>query len=186
MVEFLNQVAKNAFESDKDKVNLAELRKIVTVALQPYVSDHADIVLGHMHPISDKNGFSSEIFMQDVPADDVPIVQRALNAGSTLDYVQRDERKEERDRFYVHKEFYRTLAMISAEHPKYGRRLTFGHQQLMPPEAPAADGGTLAAPEGGTMIAGRNGTAAPQITNETVNPAVAAPVAGQEGSNGRY
>ncbi len=166
LVEFLNQVAKSAFESDKDKVKLAELRKIVTVALQPYVSDHADIVLGHMHPISDKNGFSSEIFMQDVPADDVPIVQRSLNAGSTLDYVQRDDRKEERDRFYVHKEFYRTLAMISAEHPKYGRRLTFGHQQLVPPEVAPADGGQLASTKDDTLIAGPNTAARPQITDD--------------------
>jgi hypothetical protein len=153
LVEFLNQVAKSAFESDKDKVKLSELRKIVTVALQPYVSDHADIVLGHMHPISDKTGFTSEIYMSEVPADDVPIVQRSLNAGSTLDYVQRDDRKEERDRFYVHKEFYRTLAMISAEHPKYGRRLTFGHQQLTPPDAAPLEGGALTANVGSGAIA---------------------------------
>ncbi len=171
LVEFLNVVAKNAFEGDKDKVKLAELRKIVTVALQPYVSDHADIVLGHMHPISDKSGFTSEIFMQDMPADDVPIVQRSLNAGSTLDYVQRDDRKEERDRFYVHKEFYRTLAMISAEHPKYGRRLTFGHQQLMPPEASPLDGGALANPGTNTMLAGRPTETAHRITDETMSPA---------------
>lgn len=167
LVEFLNQVAKNAFESDKDKVKLAELRKIVTVALQPYVSDHADIVLGHMHPISDKSGFTSEIFMRDVPADDVPIVQRSLNAGSTLDFVQRDERREERDRFYVHKEFYRTLATISAEHPKYGRRLTFGHQQLAAP----AEGGALA---GG----GQDALAAPDQAGATRQIADDSAVAG--------
>lgn len=167
LVEFLNVVAKNAFEGDKDKVRLAELRKIVTVALQPYVSDHADIVLGHMHPISDKNGFSSEIFMQDVPADDVPIVQRSLNAGSTLDYVQRDDRKEERDRFYVHKEFYRTLATISAEHPKYGRRLTFGHQQLMPPSGGAVEGGALDKPGSEPMLPGLPGEGAPRLSDET-------------------
>ena len=180
LVEFLNQVAKNAFESDKDKVKLSELRKIVTVALQPYVSDHADIVLGHMHPISDKNGFTSEIFMQDVPADDVPIVQRSLNAGSTLDYVQRDERKEERDRFYVHKEFYRTLAMISAEHPKYGRRLTFGHQQLMPPEATPADGGQLASAEADAVVADQTTAATPRITDGTVNLTVPPAAVGEE------
>ena len=146
--EFLNQVAKNAFESDKEKVRLAELRKIVTVALQPYVSDHADIILDHMHPISDRSGFSSEVFMRDVPGDDVPIVQRALNAGATLDYVQRDARKDEHDRFYVHKQFYRTLATLSAEYPKAGRRLTFG--LATPDQAPALqappsvrDGGPL-------------------------------------------
>ncbi len=143
LLEFLNQVAKNAFESDKGKVRLAELRKIVTVALQPYVSDHADIVLGHMHPISDKNGFTSEIYMTEVPSDDRPIVQRSLNAGATLDYVQRDQRKDERDRFYVHKEFYRTLATLSAEFPKQGRRLTYGRTQLAAPSRRPVDGGYL-------------------------------------------
>jgi hypothetical protein len=171
LVEFLNQVAKSAFESDKDKVKLSELRKIVTVALQPYVSDHADIVLGHMHPISDKTGFTSEIYMSEVPADDVPIVQRSLNAGSTLDYVQRDDSKEERNRFYVHKEFYRTLAMISAEYPKYGRRLTFDHQQLTAPDAAPLNVGALTANVGGGPIAA---DAAPsetkQISNEYAAP----------------
>jgi len=163
LLEFLNQIAKKSFENDKGRVKLSELRKIVTVALQPYVSDHADIVLGHMHPISDKNGFSSEIYMTEVPADDVPIVQRSLNAGSTLDYVQRDDRKEERDRFYVHKDFYRTLATISAEHPKYGRRLTFGHQQLTGPEEAASpvQGGTLQAGSAPTPLA------APPVVPET-------------------
>ena len=41
---------------------LAELRKVVTVALQPHVGDHVDIVLHHCRPISERNGFSAEIY----------------------------------------------------------------------------------------------------------------------------
>ncbi|MGI9479300.1 MAG: hypothetical protein ACR2PI_21540 [Hyphomicrobiaceae bacterium] len=163
LVEFLNQVSKSAFESDKDKVKLAELRKILTVALQPRVSDNADIVLGHMHPITETNECTSEIFMHEVEADQVPIVKRALNAGSTLSYVQRDERKEEYGRFYIHKNFYRTLALISAEHSAHGR---LGYQQLPAPDQAAVDGGQLDAAD--AMIAGPNARVAQQqITDET-------------------
>ncbi|MBU2533407.1 MAG: hypothetical protein KKB37_11745, partial [Alphaproteobacteria bacterium] len=147
LLEFLNQIAKSAFEKDKDKVKLAELRKILTVALQPYVSDHADIVLGYMHPISEKSDFTSEIFISEVAAGDKPIVQRSLNAGSTLEYVQRDNRKEERDRFYIHRDFYRVLATISADHSKYGRRGSYGHHQIAGPEG-AVDGGRLGSDRG--------------------------------------
>ena len=178
LLEFLNQIAKTAFENDKDKVRLSELRKIVTVALQPYVSDHADIVLGHMHPISDRSGFSSEIYMKEVPADHAPIVKRALNAGSTLEYVQRDKRKEEADRFYIHKDFYRSLAMISAENPKHGKHHAFGQKQLAAPQAGVIEGGALGTLPGQLP---QPSTATKQLTNddsgdgEAVAPTEAAP-----------
>lgn len=143
LIEFLNQVAANESKRDQENDNLAALREVLVDCLKPYVSDHADIVLGHMHPISDRSGFSSEIYLSEVPNDDKALIKRSLNAGATLNYVQRDERKEERDRFYIHKDFYRSLITISAEYPKYGRRMTFGQHQLMPPEALAINGGAL-------------------------------------------
>ncbi|MFY0612170.1 MAG: hypothetical protein JXQ99_11630 [Hyphomicrobiaceae bacterium] len=164
LVEFLNQVAKHAFESDKDKVKLSDLRKILTIALQPRVSDNADVVLGHMHPISEMNECTSEIFMHEVEAAQVPVVKRALNAGSTLNFVLRDERKEQNGRYYIHKNFYRTLAMISAEHSAFGR---FGHRQLASPDAIAVDGGALEAATGAAVIADQLTQARPQITDET-------------------
>ncbi len=144
LVEFLHQISKNAFERDGDQVRLAELRKVVTVALQPYVSDHADIVLGHMQPISQHEGYSSEIRMAEVPSYDVPIVRRALNAGATMEVVERrGDGKEEGDRFLIRNEFYRTLAQISADVPKEGKRHDFTRAQIA--AASEIDGGQLAA-----------------------------------------
>jgi hypothetical protein len=145
LVEFLHQVSKNAFERDRDRVKHAELRKVLTVALQPYVSDHADVVLGHMHPISQREGFSSEILMGDVPSYDVPIVRRALNAGATLGVVEREAKDGER--FYIRNAFYRILAQISADIPKAGLRHDFSRTQIAGPSE--IDGGQLdpSAPE---------------------------------------
>ena len=139
LIEFLHQVSKNAFERDGNRVKHAELRKVVTVALQPYVSDHADIVLGHMHPISQREGFSSEITMGDVPSYDVPIVRRALNAGTTMGVIERDGK--ESDRFFIRNEFYRILAQISADIPKAGMRHDFSRTQIPGPSE--IDGGRI-------------------------------------------
>lgn len=139
-VEFLSIVAKKAFESDQDKVRLAELKKILIVALQPYVGDHAEIVLGYLRPISGRDGFSSEVCVQrDIQdASDRFIVQKAVNAGTTLDFVQKDDRKDEDDRFYLHRDYYRTLATIAAEFRPVGMRAL--HPQL----ARAEHGGSVA------------------------------------------
>ncbi|MGF1651399.1 MAG: hypothetical protein ACFCUN_13220 [Hyphomicrobiaceae bacterium] len=122
-VEFLSGVAKRAFETDREKVRLAELKKILVVALQPFVGDHADIVLGYLKPISEKDGFSSEVCLDRDIADPGHrfIVQKAVNAGTTLDYVQKDTRKGEEDRFYLHRDFYRVLATVASEFPRHGR-----------------------------------------------------------------
>jgi len=143
LIEFLNQIAKNAFERDGDLAKLAELRKVTIVALKPYVSDHADIVLGHMNPISDKSGFSSEIDMGQVGEQDRAIVLRTLNAGATLGYVERHTKEAHRDWFYIRNEFYRTLAAISADVPKTGLRHDFARGQIAGPRQQQIDGGTL-------------------------------------------
>ncbi|MEM9027044.1 MAG: hypothetical protein AAGC70_01600 [Pseudomonadota bacterium] len=139
-VEFLSIVAKKAFTGDQDKVRLAELKKILVVALQPYVGDHAEIVLGYLRPISERDGYSCEVCIHrdiDDPSDRF-IVQKAINAGTTLDFVQKDTRKGEDDRFYMHRDFYRTLATVAAEYPKQGLRAM--HPQLMRgPDASAVE-----------------------------------------------
>ena len=145
LFEFLSVVAKKAFEADEANARLAELKQVVTVALQPYVGDHADIVLDHMHPINEKEGFSSEVTLATVPSGDLPIVRKVLNSGAMLRFVSHDTRKGEEDRFYIHKDLYKTLAMISASYPKTGAR--HDRAQLGAPvrqSRPAArDGGRL-------------------------------------------
>ena len=65
---------------------------MVTVSLQPHVGDHAEIALQHCHPISENNGFTAEIFMSRMSADDRFVVGKLLNAGAAFNLVQRDER----------------------------------------------------------------------------------------------
>jgi hypothetical protein len=69
-------------------------------------------VLQHLHPIDEKNGFTSEIFMSEVSPEHVRPVRNVLTAGSSLRVVQRD--RTDRDRYYLHGELYKTLARIRA------------------------------------------------------------------------
>ncbi|MGH1419714.1 MAG: hypothetical protein ACRBCJ_12715 [Hyphomicrobiaceae bacterium] len=139
LFEFVSSVAKKTFDADDDHGRISDLKHVVTVALQPHVGDHAQIVLGHCHPITEQNGFSSEIIMPDIPEHDRPIVRNVLNAGSTLQYVSRDERQGEAGRYYVHSQLYKTLALISASNPMTGNRLHA--PQLAAPQQ--RDGGAL-------------------------------------------
>jgi hypothetical protein len=84
----------------------------MTEALLPDVRETAEVVLQHLHPIDEKNGFTSEIFMTEVPQEHVRPVRNVLTAGSSLRVVQRD--RTDRDRYYLHGELYKTLARIRA------------------------------------------------------------------------
>ncbi len=123
LFEFVSSVAKKSFEADDDHARVAELKHVVTVSLQPHVGDHAQVMLGHCHPITEQNGFSSEVIMPEVPEHDRAIVRNVLNAGSTLQYVSRDERQGETGRYYIHSQLYKTLALISASNAITGNRL---------------------------------------------------------------
>ena len=142
LFEFLSVVAKKAFEANDDNARQAELRKVVEVALRPHVGDHADIVLHQCRPISERNGFSAEIYLGRMPADDAFVVQKVLNAGATLSYVQLDERPDQDQRYYVHKQLYKTLLLISSAAHRTGQRSMA--PRLAGPEQPAAlEGGSL-------------------------------------------
>ncbi len=143
LFEFLSFTAKTCFEKEENLGRLADLRGIVTVALQPYVGDHAEIVLNNMHPINERDGFSSEILMEQVSDNDKSLVRKVLNAGTTLNFAQQDERKGEESRYYIHKELYKTIAMIAATIPKQGKRLG-AHAQItgpLPNNSPAVQHG---------------------------------------------
>ena len=120
LFEFLSIVARRHYESDKDHRRLAELKRLLTVALQPHVGDHAEVVLHNMHPINTRGDLTSEVFLNEVAPEEARIVKRTLNAGSVLAYVVPDERPDQRGRFYVHKDLYRTLCIIAAANPTTG------------------------------------------------------------------
>ena len=97
----------------------------------------AEAVLQHLHPIDEKNGFTSEIFMSEVQPEHVRPVRNVLTAGSSLRVVQRD--RNDRDRYYLHGELYKTLARIRA------RELAIGTTR----PGPIAYGGRLERPPAG-------------------------------------
>ncbi len=112
LFEFLSIVAKRSFESNKDNVSLAELEKIVGVALLPNINENAETVLYYMHPIDEDRGFTAEINLGEVIDEHRRTVRSTLNAGATLGRVQR--RGKGSDEFWIHKDLYKTLARIRA------------------------------------------------------------------------
>ena len=89
LYEFLAIVAKRSFEADKANIDLAELEKIVGVALLPDINQNAEAVLHYMHPIDEDRGFTAEINLGEVADEHKRTVRSTLNAGATLGRVQR-------------------------------------------------------------------------------------------------
>ncbi len=112
LFEFLSVVAKKAFESSDRHANQAELEKIVGVALLPNLSHNAEVVLHYMHPMSEDRGFTAEIKLDEVSPEHIRTVRNTLNAGATLDRVQRAGK--DAKHYYIHRDLYKTLALIRA------------------------------------------------------------------------
>ncbi|HEX9881538.1 MAG TPA: hypothetical protein VGA65_03430 [Hyphomicrobium sp.] len=124
LFEFLSVVAKKAFEASAHHVSLAELEKVVGVALLPNLSHNAETVLHYMHPISEDRGFTAEIKLGEVAPDHLRTVRNTLNAGATLDRVQRAGK--DATHYFIHRDLYRTLALIRARTLMTG----YGQQQI--------------------------------------------------------
>jgi hypothetical protein len=147
LFEYLSIVARQQYETNQEHRRLAELKRLMMVALQPNVGEQAAVVLHNMHPINEHDGFTSEVLFDEIDPHHVPIVKRALNAASVLNYVARDTRSGEEDRFYVHKDLYKTLAALWAATPVSGTWL----DQASRPGQPALEsrmGGSLSSPKG--------------------------------------
>jgi hypothetical protein len=112
LFEFLSIIAKRSFEADKANVDLAELEKIVGVALLPNINQNAETVLHYMQPIDEDRGFTAEINLGEVIEEHKRTVRSTLNAGATLGRVQR--RGKGSDEFWIHRDLYKTIARIRA------------------------------------------------------------------------
>ena len=128
LYEFLAIVAKRSFEADKANVDLAELEKIVGVALLPDINRNAETVLHYLHPIDEDRGFTAEINLAEVIEEHKRTVRSTLNAGATLGRVQRAGKNA--GYFYIHRDLYKTLARIRARTlmADYGRPRLAGAQ----------------------------------------------------------
>ncbi len=110
LFEYLSIVAKREFEANKQHVAMAEMERVISVALLPDIGANAEIVLSHLNPIREDAGFMAEVRMDDVGTEHVRVVRNALNAGATFDRVQRAGK--EGTLYFVHGDFYRILARI--------------------------------------------------------------------------
>ena len=120
LFEYISQVAKKAFAADKSHVALADLERIVAVALLPDVKDNVETVLKYVHPIEDRptflekvglkerHDFTAEIKLDEVDRNEKKVVRNALNAGATMEAVQRASNSH----YYISRDFYKTLARI--------------------------------------------------------------------------
>ena len=119
LFEYISQVAKKAFAADKSHVALADLERIVAVALLPDVKDNVETVLRYVHPIEDRKildkvtaekrrDFTAEIQLDEVDKGDKRTVRNALNAGATADATHRVSNTQ----YLISRDFYKTLARI--------------------------------------------------------------------------
>jgi len=112
LCEVIRRELKRRPEETRRGLELNELETRITEALLPRVRETATVVLQHLHPIDEKNGFTSEVFLSEIDDDHVRAVRNVLTAGSSLRVVQKE--RSERDRYYVHADLYKTLARIRA------------------------------------------------------------------------
>ena len=90
--EYLSVVANAARESDREYADRARLIQIVGVALEPDRQRNAETVLDHVEPINQRHGFMAQVDLSVVPPESKRLVQTVLNAGMTLNAVQRHDR----------------------------------------------------------------------------------------------
>jgi hypothetical protein len=112
LCEVIKKELKNRPAETRRGLEQSELERRMTEALLPHVGETAEIVLHYLHPIDERHGFTSELFMNDVTSDHIRPVRNVLTAGSSLRLVQREPK--ERDRYYLHGDLYKTLARIRA------------------------------------------------------------------------
>jgi hypothetical protein len=141
LLEFLNTVIKRELETNGDAarrgLELDQLEDQIRVALMPRVGPTCDFVMSHLDPINETNGFTSEVYLDQIGEEMQPPMLNVLNTGATFKVVQRDPKTAER--YYIHKDLYKTLARIRAREHMKGT----GGLQIPGPARGANFGGAL-------------------------------------------
>lgn len=112
LCEIMNRELKHNPEEAKLEQEAHELETRISEALMPNEGEAAEAVLEYLHPIDERDGFTSEIFVNEVAPDHRRPVRNVLTAGASLRVVQRDRTRS--DRYYLHTDLYKTLARIRA------------------------------------------------------------------------
>src|SRR5262249_31027525 len=125
LFEYLSVVANTARESDREYADRKRLIQIVGVALEPDRKANAEVVLRHVEPINPRHGFMAKVDFGTVDEGARRLVQDVLNAGITLNAVQRHERPPLTARFrrsaataepvfFVRTDLFKTLLLYRA------------------------------------------------------------------------
>src|SRR5262249_19273 len=128
LLEFLNTVIKRELEVNGDAarrgLELDQLEDQIRVALRPRVGPTCDFVMANLDPFNETKGFTSEVYLDQIADDMQPPMLNVLNTGATFKVVQRDPKSAER--YYIHKDLYKTLARIRAREHMKGEGFTLG------------------------------------------------------------
>jgi len=149
LFEYLSLVAKKSFGADRSHVVLAELERILAVSLLPNVRENVETVLRYVHPIEDRATLleklarpaaarpelTAEIRLDEVERSDKKVVRNALNAGATLEAVERANN----NHYFISRDFYKALArirahLLSAAGPEALRIASAGGGSSAPPQ----------------------------------------------------
>ncbi|HRD76244.1 MAG TPA: hypothetical protein PK264_09925, partial [Hyphomicrobiaceae bacterium] len=149
LYEFLSILSKRAFEEGgaayrervEDNLRRADLEKMLTVALLPNIGPGAELVLSHIHPINEVDGYSGEINIAHVPIDQQRLVRQVLNAAATARYVRRQQRAT--TNYEVHTDLYKALARIRGRELLRAKHEAETRPAIAAPAAASVDGGML-------------------------------------------
>jgi len=150
LLEFLNMVIKRELEVNGAQaqrgLELDQLEDQLAIALMPAVGANCEAVMQQLDPIDEANGFTAEVFLDQVPDQVHSPLLNVLNTGATFQVVQRAKA----DHYFVHKDLYKTLARIRA------RQVARGEMAL-----------PLPAPQRGAKFGGAAREEQPQLEDQS-------------------
>ena len=144
LARYLAIAQRKPWKVKSAEVDKKELVNVVGVALLPDPMTNAETVLSYLHPISDSERFSAEVY----PWKDIleeahrRLVLNTLGAGATIPGAV--ERENDNGRYLVSTDFYKTLLMmraaaIPAFRPDVVRARYAQHQLPSPEQGPGPE-----------------------------------------------
>jgi hypothetical protein len=133
LFEFLSVISHAAKESDSEYQDRSRLAQIVGVVLEPDHCENAKTALKYMEPINQRRGLIAHVRLHDeMPADHHLLMRNLLNAGMTVNAVERHDRVlkskgrgllplfgrgggTSETTYFIRSDLFRTLLMYSAD-----------------------------------------------------------------------
>lgn len=118
-IELLCSAAQHAFTNNQGNPGFSDLTL------------HAGTVLAYLHPSLERDGYSFQLVMSEVKAEDAETVQRCLNAVAPLNCIRRSGPESESVRYLIHKDLHRILSFMSAGVASAGDAANTGSTALL-------------------------------------------------------